>query len=1296
MLSLPPGIPSGMLKRTLHIAWLLLAAGLFMLAVLLTVARVWAPSLGAYQQDIEVAASAALQHPVSIGRVEATWRGLRPVLRLTNVVIAGLQQARPLGMREIHVSIDTSHFLKTRELRIAGVDIIGTSLTVTRDADGRLMLEELATQDAAEIDFGALAVMSRLSIHDSEVTVRDIPRRAGTQHFYAVSVTVTNEGNDHHVTGHALLPGEPGGRIEFIARLLGDIAKPAAWHGRAYFRGQSLSLSSLLAPLLDETNTVQGVADLRLWAGLASSRITAVSGELEVDELRMKYENAGRQSLFAADNLQTQFGWRQAGQGWQGWQAVLQRLQVTRSGQSWQTGSLSLAGLHKADSVQVRAEAALIDLDEVTALLPVMPRLNSSLRDRLMSAQPTGMIENLLCTFTRTEDAIEVDSFSARFTGLGMLQTGTIPYLSGLDGTINGDAQAGILQLGSDRLVVHDERFFRSALQFDRAGGDVHWRTENGVVQVGSESLVAGNPHLALDARFSLDIPRNGEPVTTDTRIAVREFDIARTRDYLPARIMPGSGVEWLDRSLAGGRVTDGSVIIKGRLDQLPYDHGEGQLEVRLPVSDATLNFNEHWSPLTKLDAQIDITGRQMDIRSHKGFIRNASLDKVHAQIRDLARPELTIRGNVRGELPEMLAELGSSPLGETYGGFVDRVVASGHADLALDIHLPLTRNAGPISVNGNIGLRDNTLRMTDADIELEHIRGQLKFDDSGIRGDGLQVELFGKRASARVWTERDRPVTHVSLDGKLGLIDRMLADSQPLRDVFSGDPDWHVEFTRKGKPVRGKNADVRLSITSSLQGLAIDLPAPFGKKAATARPLSVDIDALYSNERYVHANYGDMLQAVLVLTEGVQGFKLQRGNIALGGETPVPPQIPQLLVSGRLDLFRLEDWMQHLGGGESGLGPPLRVSLKLGKLDAFGYRLHDTGVDIVESGSGWTVKSIGPSAEGELQLTRSAGAIVRIGMDMQRLVLETVTDAARQKKPPPQPAEFPALQVKIRQLLYNNIDFGTLELQTQRQPGGSYRIDTLALSSRMLSLEMNGDWRRLGGEQITHAEFAVTDGNVGMLLDALGYLKLMKGGSPTASLKASWSGVPWDVRTEIVNGRSKIVIKDGQLLEVEPGATGRALGLLSLAKLPRRLTLDFTDLFGAGFSFDLIEGDFVLDSGNAYTEKMVIDGPAAKIEISGRVGLAAQDYDELVTVTPYVNSSLPLAGVLAGGPAVGAAVIVADKLLQGKFGFNELARKQYAVTGPWADPVVTQLNAPEPATARPPDDAMDADGFFQ
>lgn len=1282
-----------MLRRTLHLVWLLLAAGLFMLAVLLTVARVWAPSLGGYGHDIETAASDALQRPLSIGRVEATWRGLRPVIRLRNVVIAGMHDMQPLGVREIQISIDTVHFLKTRELRFADIDIIGVALTLARDESGRLMLEEFAGEHKADVEFGVLAAMSRLSIHDADVTIRDIPRGAGTQHFSAVNVTLTSQGDDHYVNGHALLPGQLGDRIEIVAHLRGDTTHPADWLGRAYFRGQSLALSSLLAPALEQAHAVQGVVDLRLWARLAASRITSVSGELEVADLRMAYDTGDRQVVFAADNLQTQFGWRQAAQGWQ---AVLQQLQVRRDGQAWQTGNLSLAGLHHADSVQVRAEAALLDLDEISGLLPVIPGLDAAVRDMLVDAQPTGVIEDLSCAFTRTNDVISMDGFSARFTGLGMLQTGTMPYFTGLDGTISGDARAGTLQLGSTGLVLHDEHLFRAALHFDRAGGEVYWRTADGVLEVGSESLALANPDLALDARFSLRLPHNGDPVATDTEIAVREFDVASTGNYLPALIMSKSGVAWLDRALVGGKVRDGSVTIQGRLDQLPYDHGEGRLEVRLPVTDATLDFNEHWSPLTQLDAQVDFTGRQMDINSRKGFIRTAVLDKVHAQIKDIARPRLSINGNVQGALPVMLEELGSSPLGETYGGFVDRIVTSGHTDLALDILVPLDKSAAPISVAGKIGLRDNTLTVKDADITLEHVRGRLEFDDHGIRGDGLQATLFGRTASARVWTGRGKPVTHISLDGRLGLLDHVLPESASLRDVISGDPDWHVELTAQGKPARGKSVDVGLSITSPLQGLAIDLPAPFGKPAASSRPLSVDIAALGSSERYVRAEYGDVLQAVLVLTQGAQGFELQRGNIALGDETPVPPQIPQLLISGKLDRFRLADWQPHMAGGDTGAGPPLRVSVKLNELEAFGFRLRDTGLDIVEAGTGWAIKTIGPSAEGELQVTRSAGSIDSIGMDMQRLVLEPVTDATPQAEPLPQPAGFPALQVKIRQLLYKDIDFGKLELQTRRQPGGIYRIEQLALSSAMLTLQTSGDWRQAGSEQISHADIAVTGGNVGALLDALGYQKLMKDGLPTGQLKASWSGAPWDLRTEIVDGRFDIVIKDGQLLEVEPGATGRALGLLSLAKLPRRLTLDFTDLFGEGLSFDRIGAKFVLDNGNAYTEKMVIDGPAAKIEISGRVGLVTQDYDELVTVTPYLNSSLPLAGALAGGPAVGAVVIVAGKLLEDTFRLNELASKQYEVTGPWANPVVKQLNVPEPEQERPPDPAMGADEFFR
>jgi uncharacterized protein YhdP len=144
-----------------------------------------------------------------------------------------------------------------------------------------------------------------------------------------------------------------------------------------------------------------------------------------------------------------------------------------------------------------------------------------------------------------------------------------------------------------------------------------------------------------------------------------------------------------------------------------------------------------------------------------------------------------------------------------------------------------------------------------------------------------------------------------------------------------------------------------------------------------------------------------------------------------------------------------------------------------------------------------------------------------------------------------------------------------------------------------------------------------------------------------------------------------------GQLVKVDAPA-GRMLNILSIHSLQRRLALDFSDVFGKGFSFDSITGHVSFMAGDAYTQDLVMHAPSAQIAIAGRTGFVARDYDQLVTITPLVSSNLPLAGVLAGGPAVGAALFVAEKLFGERM--NRLARYQYQVTGSWDAP---QAGAP-------------------
>ena len=169
------------------------------------------------------------------------------------------------------------------------------------------------------------------------------------------------------------------------------------------------------------------------------------------------------------------------------------------------------------------------------------------------------------------------------------------------------------------------------------------------------------------------------------------------------------------------------------------------------------------------------------------------------------------------------------------------------------------------------------------------------------------------------------------------------------------------------------------------------------------------------------------------------------------------------------------------------------------------------------------------------------------------------------------------------------------------------------------------------------------------------------------------------------MQGDLALTIKDGRLIEIEPGA-GRVLGLLSVAQLPRRLMLDFRDFFSKGFAFDRIGGHVRFDQGLARSDDMAIDGPAAAIRMRGRSDLRAQTHDQTIEVLPRTGNLLPAVGAIAGGP-VGAAVgAVANAMLGRPLG--ELGAKTYRVTGPWKDPKVevVEHGAPPQAAAVPAD----------
>jgi len=1263
-----------MTGRLLHALWLLLVVLLALTAATLTAARLLVPMLGEYRLEAERLASETLHRPVSIERMEASWRGFNPVLKFKGVSVAGdgLQDGR-LAIEQVWVGLDILRYLFDRQIRVASIDVIGAAFDVVKDRDGHIYIDRLHGE-AGSAAAPALLDGGRFSLHKSDITYRDLKTGRPALHFSVVSLTLRNSAGLHVLNGDVMLPEQLGHRLAVHAEFSGPLERANDWRGRVYVTGRSLSIMPDILKDVAPGIDAQGSTDIRCWINFGESRLRSVSAEVELHNFRLRNRGDDRTADYVAEQVSGVFGWRRRAADWQ---FAVRDLTIARNGTRHAPTQLTLVRHEETGKGTISGTASRIALQDLQPLVALLPGIEEPYRNRFARLRPEGLIE----TFTiRLDDPAQGPPrllwFDASLRDVGVRQADGLPGFGGLTGTATGTQDGGTFWISSQDFIYQDDRLFTEPLHFDEFSGEGVWQYQEGRLSLGSKALNLSNGDLAVGVRLALEhLPEEPAP-RLDLQVAVNRFQIDSIRHYLPAHVMSATGVHWLEHSLLGGNVTGGSVVLKGRLDQLPFDKGEGLLQARLPVTNALLDFDPGWTPIRNLDAQVDFDGRSMDIRSHRGTIRSASLASVHAQIKDLAKPDLVLEGAVQGDLPVMLAELGSSPLGDVYGAFVDRVVSAGAAGLDLNLLVPLHHDDKEIEVKGDIILKDNTLKVQPDGPALEHIKGQLAFTAQGISGKGLKAKLLGAPVSVDVSTDVTAGVTRVSMNGPIDVSGYLAGAWQGKALPISGRSDWNVVLGIGRLQGRNQVPEVDLSLTSDLQGIAVDLPAPLGKTRQESRRLGITVDRVSKPDKTLRFSYADLLQGICEIRDNGKGMSCSRGTIHLGTGKAVLPQERVMLVTGHTPAFSLTRWQQVLGSARSGPGLPVKLDVVIDELEVQQHVVRDVTLRSEEAGLVRVFRLDGPASAGTIELTRTGAGVVRVMMNLDRLFLEKHPVPGAADEAPPKAENFPELQITIRKFKYNDVNYGELQLQAVRT-GNTVHVERLLVASKKINLQATGDWRTANGQNLSQFDVEIKEGKLASLLEAYDFKEDMTGGELSGTLHASWQGAPWEFTPARVNGKLYLLIKDGQLLDVEPGA-GRVFGLLSLHTLQRRLSLDFSDLFKKGFAFDRIEGNFVLDNGDAYTNDLVINGPAARIEISGRIGLANNDYDELVTVIPSMTSSIPLAGALAGGPAVGAALLVAERLLGDKLEqVSRFTHTYYAVTGPWSDPVFTKIELP-------------------
>jgi uncharacterized protein YhdP len=180
---------------------------------------------------------------------------------------------------------------------------------------------------------------------------------------------------------------------------------------------------------------------------------------------------------------------------------------------------------------------------------------------------------------------------------------------------------------------------------------------------------------------------------------------------------------------------------------------------------------------------------------------------------------------------------------------------------------------------------------------------------------------------------------------------------------------------------------------------------------------------------------------------------------------------------------------------------------------------------------------------------------------------------------------------------------------------------------------------------------------------------------------QVAWLGSPLALDYPSMNGAFVVNVESGQFLKADPGLA-KLLGVLSLQSLPRRLALDFRDVFSEGFPFDFVRGDVAIAQGIASTNNLQMKGVNAAVVMDGKADIARETQDIKVVVVPEINAGTAslVAGVI--NPAIGLGTFLAQLFLREPL--SRAATQEFQIDGTWAEPRVTRLARPATPTAAP------------
>ena len=1174
---------------------------------------------------------------VAVEGLRGGWRGLNPSVSANQVWF-------PAGrMTGFDFELDMLESLARNRVVARRMTVVDSHLNVEKTADGW----RLRGHRGSGFDARALFAYSDQVWLRGRLTFRD-GMQTGTLHVEAMLV---NRDHMHRFDIH--VQSEPG--CDDCALVVsGDLLDGGGGAIRASASRFSLG-KELHAMLTENLSPLSPLRQMRFEIAVEGDWRRAADGD---EEARLNVKVATRQSPGSAGSITASLdAWRQADGDYRG------------------NGSLTLAGGENtyriagggfwlrdlfAETLSVDVWLPRFSLAELVA--PIIETIGTEHRagNWLAKIAPRGKIDALRLRFDADGLALAL-----RGTGGALNAHRGVPQMDNVAFEASGHARALRVELESHDFNLALPDIFPARGRHDRGGGTLFATFSPGYIGLRAPKLQLAKGSTQGEFSFALARPDDRDEVRAVLEGRVDRIDWHGARDYLPIRLAPGLR-RWLLDAIHAGEFHNVRLVYRGHArtrGQQPVR----RLEMAANVLGGAVDYHADWPAASDVNGALEITANET--RLH-GTAQAFGTELAEVRLRvphRLARAHLSLAGATT--VARVFDFVWATPVHDSLPFLSKAWHGTGNVDFAADVTVPFgerddeTTRLQRDDVRLHLHFQDATFDFADLGLSFNAMDESVSYRfPATLTGDALQGTLFDHPVSIAIASDDDS--MRFNFAGTA-----TVADAHRLLDIedtklAAGTFDFDAAFTIFPASDRA----MELEIKSTLAGTEILLPAPLGKSAAEERQTTVALQFLEPHVA-ASASYGDSGGWLQINDMGIRA-----GAIGIGVAAPtVDAERGRVVFSGHVATIDVSDMVELANDATLDYSPfawELR-QLRIGTLALESVQFADLLVD-------------GYSADGDIELAIEparaasgapsiAGRLAKRGDAPWQIQLTDLTVLESENVDPLAPAMIDRLlaaDVVLEKVVVGGEDYGSWRFSMTPANDGVAFANVVA-DVRGLHIESDGEafWSKSNESRFAGSAHAKDLKDVLPLWD---FAPSVESESFQAVGDLRWPGSPLNFDLHHLSGTAQLDLADGRFLDIAPGGT-RILSLVNFSAIVKRMSLDFSDVFGEGVSFDRVLADLAVDDGLArFVAPAKIVGTGSSFRLAGTVDLdsGALDNDMIVTL-PFLNSNLPwYAAFLAlSNPAGAAGVLLGRQVLKDQI--NRLSSGRYRISGTYEAPEV-------------------------